>query len=255
MSGLLDGKVVVVTGGASGIGRGTSLRCAREGAKVVIGDVRDAPREGGDPTEQAFTAAGGVARFVTCDVRRRGDLESLMDAAEDLGGVDVLVNNAGIFRHHNFLEVDEADFDAMFDVNVKAVYFAAQAAARRMVERRSGVIINLSSIAGIRGAGRFVTYCASKGAVRFMSMAMASELGPSGIRVCSVHPGLIDTSMTTADVPLLGAPAGVALSRTIGLGRPGTPDDVAAGIVLLASDLAGYVTGASLLIDGGMMYT
>jgi len=88
-----------------------------------------------------------------------------------------------------------------------------------------------------------------------MSMALASELGPSGIRVCSVHPGLIDTSMTTADVPLLGAPAGEALSRTIGLGRPGTPDDVAAGIVLLASDLAGYVTGASLLIDGGMMYT
>jgi NAD(P)-dependent dehydrogenase (short-subunit alcohol dehydrogenase family) len=143
----------------------------------------------------------------------------------------------------------------MFDVNVKAVYFAAQAAARRMVPRHSGVIINLSSIAGIRGAAGFVTYCASKGAVRFMSMALASELGPSGIRVCSIHPGLIDTSMTTADVPILGGVAGDAMTRTIGLGRPGTPDDVAGGIVLLASDLAGYVTGASLLIDGGMMYT
>ena|SRR6516165_796346 len=255
MPGLLDGKVVVVTGGASGIGRGTSLRCAEEGAAVVLGDVRPDPREGGHPTHELIIATGGTARYVTCDVRKRDDLEALMEAAEELGGVDVLVNNAGIFRHQNFLEVDEAAFDTMFDVNVKGVYFAAQAAARRMVARRSGVIINLSSIAGIRGASGFVTYCASKGAVRFMSMALAAELGPSGVRVCSVHPGVIETSMTTADVPLLGAATEGALTRTIGLGRAGTPHDVAGGIVLLASDLAGYVTGASLLVDGGMMFT
>ncbi len=255
MPGLLDGKVVVVTGGASGIGRGTSLRCAQEGASVVVGDVRPDPREGGEPTHEVITAHGGTARFLPCDVRKRDDLEALMDAAEELGGVDVLVNNAGIFRHHRFLEVDEAEYDLMFDINVKGVYFAAQAAARRMVPRRSGVIINLSSVAGLRGSRGFVTYCASKGAVRLMSHALAAELAPSGVRVCSVHPGLIRTTMTVGDVPFFGADGEETRADMVGMGRPGTPEDVANGIVLLASDLAGYVTGASLVIDGGMMYT
>jgi NAD(P)-dependent dehydrogenase (short-subunit alcohol dehydrogenase family) len=254
MAGLLDGKVVVVTGGASGIGRATALRCAREGATVVIGDVRREPREGGDPTDIIISGEGGTSRFVACDVCDRLSVDALIEAAQELGGIDVLVNNAGLFRVHDFLDVTEAEFDELFDVNVKGVFFAAQAAARHMVPRGSGVIINLSSIAGIQGSARSAVYSATKGAVRLLTMALADALGPFGVRVCAVHPGLIGTSMLHVDVPLLAPESETAaeLTKTIPLRRPGTPDDVAAGIVLLACDLASYITGASLLIDGGL---
>jgi NAD(P)-dependent dehydrogenase (short-subunit alcohol dehydrogenase family) len=249
---LLDGKVVVITGGASGIGRATALRCAAEGASVVVGDRLSEPREGGEPTHEAIRSAGGTARFVTCDVRKAVDVEALMAAADGLGGVDVLVNNAGIFRRHDFLELDDDSFDDMFDINVKAVFFVAQAAARRMVGRGSGLIVNLSSGAGLRGSGGYTTYCATKAAVRFFTMALADELGPRGVRVCAVHPGAIQTSMLSTDVLLItGEEQAAAMAQAIPLRRAGTPDDVAGGIVLLASDLATYITGASLVIDGG----
>ena len=246
MSGLLDGKVVVVTGGASGIGRGTSLRCAREGATVVIGDVQAEPREGGDPTAQLITAAGGTARFVGCDVRKHDDLESLMDAAEELGGVDVLVNNAGIFRHHNFLEAAEADFDAMFDINVKGVLFTVQQAVPLMAD--GGSIILTGSVAGSKGFESGAVYGATKAAIRSFARSWTSDLKARNIRVNVLSPGPIQTPgldvFANLDVKNY-------LKSLVPLGRIGTSDEIAKAALFLASDDSSYVAGVELFVDGG----
>ena len=253
MNGMLSGKVAIITGAASGIGRATALQLAREGAAVVVADLRPEPREGGEPTAQLIVAEGGTASFIHCDVTNRDHRQAVVARAEQLGGVDLLVNNAGLFRAQDFLETSEAEYDRMSDVNVKAVYFMSQAAARFMVPRGSGCIINLSSVAGLQGVAGFSTYCLTKGAVRLMTYALADELGPHGIRVNAVHPGFIDTSMTRIDVPVVDTPMAAAYLESIPLRRAGSAQDVARSILLLASDLAGYVSGASLNVDGGRM--
>jgi NAD(P)-dependent dehydrogenase (short-subunit alcohol dehydrogenase family) len=180
------------------------------------------------------------------------DLEGAVAAAEAFGGVDVMVNNAGVFREQDFLSVTEAEYAFMMDVNVKGVYFGAQAAAKQMVPKGRGCIINLSSVAGLQGAGGFVTYCASKGAVRLMTYALAQELGEHGLRVNAICPGLIETSMTTRDVPLVGS-ARAEMEQATPLHRLGVPEDVAGVAVWLASDLASYVNGAAVVVDGGLL--
>lgn len=194
------------------------------------------------------------AIFVPCDVTKIADLEAAVEAAEAFGGVDVMVNNAGVFREQDFLTVTEAEYTLMMDINVKGVYFGAQAAAKRMVPRGRVCIINLSSVTGLQGAGGFVAYCASKGGVRLMTSALAQELGEHGVRVNAICPGLVETSMTTIDVPLVGS-ARAAVEQDIPLKRLGMPEDVARVAVWLASDLASNVTGASVAVDGGMLRT
>ena len=162
---LLENKVAVITGAASGIGRQIALLYAEHGAHIVVADIQAEPREGGEPTHELCEQREGRARYAQCDVTKLSELVSAVDTVEELGGVDIMMNNAGIFRQRTFLETSEEDFEQMMAVNVKGVYFGAQAAAKRMVERGKGVIINLSSVAGLRGAGGFTTYCASKGAV------------------------------------------------------------------------------------------
>jgi NAD(P)-dependent dehydrogenase (short-subunit alcohol dehydrogenase family) len=251
--GMLDGKVAIVTGGASGIGRATALRFAEEGATIVIGDLRAEPREGGIPTDQAIAATAGTARLVTGDVTDPEHRSALVAAAEELGGVDVLVNNAGIFRTGAFLDATERDYDLMMDINVKSMYFMAQSAARAMAANGAGVIVNLSSVAGLQGAAGFTLYCAGKGAVRLFTYALADELGPLGIRVNALHPGYIETSMTREDVPIVGTPAADGYIATIPLRRAGTAEDVANAALLLAGDLTAYVSGSSLSVDGGRL--
>lgn len=253
MGTLLEGKVAVVTGGSSGIGRATSLLFAAEGADVVVADLQREPREGGEPTDDLVRAAGRQSRYVRCDVTSQADVETAMAAADELGGVDVLLNNAGIFFGGDFLETTEADYDRMMDVNVKSVFFVAQAAARRMVAKGGGSIINLSSIAGLQGMAPFTTYCMAKGAVRLMTYALAQELGPRNVRVNALHPGVIGTTMTMKDVPVVGHELGEVLLQSIPMGRHGKPEDVARAALYLASDLSGYVSGDSLRVDGGMM--
>jgi NAD(P)-dependent dehydrogenase (short-subunit alcohol dehydrogenase family) len=252
MTELLANTVAVVTGAASGNGRAIALAFARHGAKaVVVADVQATPREGGQPTHERILAETKThATFVRCDVTSLADLDAVIEAAEAFGGVDVMVNNAGVFREQDFLTVTEIEYTFIMDVNVKGVYFGAQAAAKRMVPKGRGRIINLSSLAGLQGAGGFVAYCASKGAVRLMTYALAQELGEHGVRVNAICPGLVETAMTTIDVPLVGE-ARAAEEQSIPLHRLGVPEDVAGVTVWLASDLASYVNGASVVVDGG----
>ncbi|MGQ0466704.1 MAG: SDR family NAD(P)-dependent oxidoreductase [Sporichthyaceae bacterium] len=244
----LAGKVAIVTGGSSAIGRAIAMRFADEGARVVVADLSPAPREGGTPTHELIGTRGGVAVFVRCDVTNLVDLQSVVATAEGLGGVDVLVNNAGLLRAARLVDMSEADYDAVMNVNLKGAFFATQAAVRSMIAAdRGGVVINLSSIGGLRGVPGISAYCAAKGAVRLLTYSLAKELGGKGIRVCALHPGVIDTSMTRVDVPV------GPVDRDIVLRRLGESDDVAAAAAFLASDDASFVTGSSLTVDGGQL--
>ncbi|MBM9463459.1 SDR family oxidoreductase [Aeromicrobium sp. YIM 150415] len=245
---LLAGQVAVITGGASGLGRATALRLADAGAAgVVIADLESAPREGGEDTVSLLSQRGVAAEFVSCDVRSAGDMSRVIAAAEDLGGVGIAVPAAGVLRMENVLDVPEDDYAQMMDVNVKGTFLTAQAAARAMVDGgRSGAIVTISSVGGVLGSASMPTYNMSKGAVRMMTYSLAASLGPLGIRVNAVHPGVIETAMTTRDTDLAGEDA-----SALPLRRMGTPDDVADAIVYLASPLASYVTGTSLFVDGG----
>ncbi|MDB9250451.1 SDR family oxidoreductase [Halorubrum ezzemoulense] len=254
MSGpLLDGKTAVITGGSSGNGRSIAEAYAAEGADIVVADIQEAPREGGTPTHELVIDEYDVdATYVECNVTNLDDLEAAVDAADEFGGIDVMVNNAGIFRQETFVDTDEDAFDQMMDINVKGVYFGAQYAARKMVENGGGSIINMSSNAGLEGSAGFVTYCTSKGAVRLMTYALADELGPENIRVNAIHPGAIETAMLKEDVEIVGTEAEEGYRQTIPLRRLGQPEDVADAALYLASDLASYVSGESLYVDGGM---
>ena len=254
MTGLLEGRVALVTGASSGNGRAIARLFADHGARVVLADLSEAPREGGETTAALIEAAHpGRARFVRSDVSRVADLEAAVGAAESWGGLDVMVNNAGILLKEPILEATEATFDRMIDVNVRSVLFGSQAAARVMVPRGRGVILNMGSIAGMRGTGGFSHYNMTKGAVRLLSYALADELGPHGIRVNVVAPGIMRTLMNVEDDPVIGTPQGEGYLPMIPLRRWGEPEEVAKACLYLASDLASYVTGATHVVDGGYL--
>mgnify|MGYP006283381447 CR=1 FL=1 len=253
---LLEDQTAVITGASSGNGRAIARRFAEAGADVVIADIRQEPREGGTPTHEVISDEHGVdATYVDCDVSDLDELKYAIDAADEFGGIDIMVNNAGIFRQQAFTKVTEDEFDQIMGINVKGVYFGSQYAAQKMIENGGGSIINMSSVSGLEGSAGFVTYCTTKGAVRLMTYALASELGPEGIRVNSIHPGLIDTQMTTKDVPIVGSDSAEDFLQMIPSRRFGQPGDVADAALYLASDLASYVNGESLVVDGGMTNT
>jgi NAD(P)-dependent dehydrogenase (short-subunit alcohol dehydrogenase family) len=253
MGEMLSDKTAVVTGAMSGNGRAIARRFAEHGADVVVADIREEPREATAPTHEVIEdETDARATYVNCDVTDKDDLVAAMDAAEEFDGVDVMVNNAGIFRGEEFLEVSEDEFDQLMDINVKGVFFGTQVAGERMSETGGGSIINLSSVAGLEGTGEYVSYCTSKGAVRLMTYATADALGPDGVRVNAIHPGVIETAMTTEDVPIVGTEQGEAFLEAIPSRRFGQPGDVADAALFLASDLSSYVNGESLVLDGGM---
>jgi NAD(P)-dependent dehydrogenase (short-subunit alcohol dehydrogenase family) len=251
---MLEGKIAVVTGASSGNGRAIAVRFAQAGATVVVADVSSAPREGGTPTAEIINSARpGAAVFLRCDVTRLEDLQKAVDAAEELGGLDIMVNNAGILIKEPLLEATEAVFHRMVDVNVKSVYFGSQIAARAMAKRRSGVIINMCSVAGMRGTGGFSAYNMTKGAVRLLTYSMADELGPLGIRVNNVNPGIMRTQMNVIDDPVIGTSVGETYLDLIPARRWGEPEEVAEACLFLASDMSRYVMGTSLVVDGGYL--
>ncbi|MGZ0746350.1 SDR family NAD(P)-dependent oxidoreductase [Haloparvum sp. AD34] len=246
---LLEGDTVVVTGGASGIGRQICLTAAHNGADVVVADVRRDPRIAEEPTDVVVTELTGQdAVHVECDVRKPDDLRRAAETADRFGGVDVFVNNAGIFRAEQYVEVDEADYDEMMDTHAKGAFFGGQAAAEHMDE---GVVVNVSSIAALHGNENHPVYDGAKAAVSNFTKSMADALGPE-IRVNAVLPGVIETAMTTEDVPTIGAEREERYEGEIPAERFGSPEDVAEAVVFLASDKADYITGAELVVDGGL---
>lgn len=241
----LEGKVAVVTGGASGFGEGIARRFAEEGARVVIGDINE---EGG---ARAAGEIGGA--FVRCDVSQGADVARLVEEARGrFGGLHIAVNNAG-FSHRNrpMLEVDEATFDRVFAVNVKSLFHMAHAAVPAMREGGGGVILNVASTAGVRPRPGLTWYNGSKGAAITLTRSMAVELAPDRIRVCALNPVAGETPMLATflgeDTPERRA----AFRATIPLGRLSQPSDVASAALYLASDEAAFLTGVCLEVDGG----
>jgi L-rhamnose 1-dehydrogenase len=253
MSDILSNKVVLVTGAASGIGRAIAIGAATHGAKaVIVSDVTENPREGGGPTTGEIERLGVAARFHRTNVTERAEVDALVESAAELGGVDVMVCNAGITLRADGPDVAEDDYRRLMAVNLDGVLFGAQAAARQMkAKRKPGSIVLMASMGGIAGAGMTVAYSTSKGGVVLMAKALAGALGPEGIRVNSVCPGTIDTQLlrTTPGV----AEASEGFRQRAPLRRLGKPSEVADAVAWLGSDLSSYVTGIALLVDGGLL--
>jgi acetoin reductase-like protein len=253
----LEGKVAIVTGGGSGMGRAIASAYAREGAKAVVADINlNAAQE----TADAITAAGGEAIAVQTDVRDQAQAQTMVDAAvERFGGLDVLVNNAGVGKIIPFLDTTEADWDFMFDINCKGLLWCSQAAARRMIDQgRGGKIINLASQAGRRGEALVLAYCASKACVISMTQSMALALAPHKINVNGIAPGIVDTpfwdEVDRQFAQLFGWEIGEPKRRfteSIPLGRIEQPEDVTGAAIFLASSDSDYMTQQTINVDGG----
>ena len=243
----LEGKVAIVTGGAGGFGEGIARAYVAEGARVVIADLE---RSKGEAVARSL---GPAAVFARCDVSLRLDIDALVHSCVDRFGLpDIVVNNAGT-THTNMplLDVDEATFDKVFAVNVKSIYHMVLAVVPLMRKRKSGVILNIGSTAGIRPRPGLTWYNASKGAVNLLSKSLAVELGPDRIRVNAICPvigetGLLEQFMGMPDTPENRA----KFLATIPLGRMCRPSDVAAAAVYLASDAAEFISGVEFPVDG-----
>jgi len=249
--GVVSGKRAIVTGGASGIGRGTARLLAAEGASVLVVDL---DRAGADAVAMDIRVGGGNALAFCGDVSAHQDCHAAVGYAVDaFGGVDILVNCAGIIRRADVVHLEEEDWDLVMAVNVKSVYLMARQAVPVMVAGGGGVVVNLGSGWGLKGGPNAVSYCASKGAVVNMTRAMAIDHGSQGVRVNCVCPGDTDTPMLRAEARQLGVSEAEFLvaSADRPLARIGTPDDIAQAILYLVSDAASWVTGTTLVVDGG----
>ena len=238
-----ENKVVMVTGGAAGIGRITAENFAKEGARVAICDVN--PEAG----KEAVKALGPAASFEQVDVSSSTAVSNWVKAVfNKYGQIDVLVNNAGITRDGLIMRMKEEDWDAVINVNLKSAFNCIKAVSTIMVKQRSGRIINLASVVGVMGNPGQANYVASKAGMIGLTKTVAKELGSRGITVNAVAPGFIDTDMTA----VLSDKAKEAMLGIIPLQRAGTPQDVANAITFLASDSAAYITGQVIHVTGGM---
>ena len=260
----LTDKVAVVTGGGSGIGRSIALEFAKAGANVVVASRR------ADVIDKAAAEIQGLGRRslgVQTDVIQTEQVQALVSRTlDEFGTIDILVNNAGGAAAWAFDKMSPRGWDVILSINLKGTFLCSQAVGKLMVERKQGKIINISSVAGLEGAPGLAGYCATKGGIRLFSKAVAKEFAGDRIRSNSVHPGIIDTPIwgkideggLTQTMDAIGAPPGsnavpvdaIALVNTP-LQRAGQPEEIAAGIVFLASDESSFITGSELVIDGG----
>ncbi len=252
----LDGKVALITGAAGGIGQAIARRLAREGAHVALADIRTEPL---DAIAESIESHNRKALNVAVDVTQTDQVTRMVQAVvEAFGHIDIFFNNAGIIRVQNFLDVTEAEWDQVIDVNLKGVFLCGQAVAKHMVERQRGKIINTASLAADRGRPEIAAYAASKTAVVSLTRSMALDLADHGITVNALAPGIVDTDMwafiDNEMGKLWGRQKGDSMQRRVDivpLKRAASADEVANVGVFLASDEADYITGQTMYIDGG----
>jgi 3-oxoacyl-[acyl-carrier protein] reductase len=243
----LDGKVALVTGGSRGIGRATALLLARAGADVVVSYQHQS--SAADEVARALREQGRRAVALKADVSLDADVKWLVEeTVSRLGGIDILVANAGVWKRAAVTEMSEDQWDETVDINLKGVYLTAKYAARYMTRKKSGRIIFISSTAGQRGEAFYSHYAASKGGVISFTKSLSSELAPEGILVNCVAPGWVATDMTAE---ALSSESRGDIFSVIPLGRVGTPEEIAGAVVFLASDLATFITGEILNVNGG----
>jgi NAD(P)-dependent dehydrogenase (short-subunit alcohol dehydrogenase family) len=253
MSGRLNGKIAIVTGAGSrgpglGNGKATAILFAREGAKVFCVDQM---KERAEETVAAIRAESGEAAAHAADVTRAAECAAMVKAAVDLwGGVDILHNNVGIESRKGLLDTTEAEWDRVIAVDLKSMFLATQATVPAMARRGGGAVICVSSIAGLRGYGRTAYATAKAGVIGFVR-SVAVQLGPKGIRVNAIAPGFFESEMTDAYQPGYIE----SLKPRVLLGRMGDPVELAATLVWLASDAGGFVTGQTIVVDGGVTIT
>jgi 3-oxoacyl-[acyl-carrier protein] reductase len=248
----IRGKAAIVTGAASGIGRAIALDLAGAGSRVVIADRA---LDGAESVAREIGAAGGTAIAAETDVTSRHSVEQAVQRAlQEFGGIDILVNNAGVIGSYTVVDLKEEDLDRTFDVNLKGVLLCSQAVARHMIERRSGKIVNVgssfssrASVCNLSGGG--ADYCASKAAVQALTRSLAMELGPHGINVNAVAPGITNTPMHG----VLWEGAQAYYHGSVPLGRLAEPEDIADVVLFLVTDAARYITGQTIHVNGGQI--
>lgn len=245
MSNLFDlsGKVAIVTGAARGIGQGIAIELAKHGADVVVSDVIP-----GDAAVKKIKDLKRKSIYVKTDISDKNQVQSLIaQTIKEFKKIDILVNNAGIYLPGNVSDMPEETWNKTMNINAKGPFLCSQAALKYM--KKGASIINISSVAGMEGSAGGAAYCSSKGAIRLFTKALAAEVGPLGIRVNSIHPGLIDTPMTKGFTGDKKALEGM-MSKFL-LKRVGQPVDIAGPAVFLASDASAYMTGSEIVADGG----
>jgi NAD(P)-dependent dehydrogenase (short-subunit alcohol dehydrogenase family) len=248
----LKDKVAIITGARRGMGKSHALVLAKVGAKVVVSDISEEDCQG---VVKEIEKNGGEALAVKCDVTKKEEVNNLVKKTiERFGKVDILINNAGICQFKPFLELTEEEWDRTLNINLRGYFLCAQAAAKEMIKKKSGVIVNIASVAmGQVGKGmaQIVHYCASKGGIVAMTEALAVELAPYNIRVNAISPGAIETPMAEAtkqDPKILES----TLAK-IPMGRMGRPEEVSNLVLFLSSDSSSYMTGSTVVIDGGWL--
>jgi NAD(P)-dependent dehydrogenase (short-subunit alcohol dehydrogenase family) len=247
----LEGKVAIVTGAASGIGRGIAIRLAEMGATVAVLDIDE---ENGRETIAAVTAEKGSGIFLKCDVRSGSDCRNAVNhTIASFGKIDILCNNAGIAIRKDVVELPEEEWDRAIDVTLKSIYLLSHEVIPKMIQNGGGSIVNTGSGWSLKGGARAASYCAAKGGALNLTRAMAIDHGKHNIRVNCVCPGDVQTPMLMSECAQLGQDID-AFMRTAGdrpLGRVGTADDVANAVLFLASEMSSWVTGTHLVVDGG----
>jgi glucose 1-dehydrogenase len=245
-----QGRVFVVTGGAQGIGQACVRRLVADGAAVSVWDMADAA---GQALAAELGAAGAAVQYVHCNVALKAHVDAALAATQkQFSRIDGLVNNAGIFKAAPFLEISEADWDAVLDVNLKGSFLVGQAVARVLVAQRSGAIVNMSSVNGTLTIPSIASYNASKGAINQLTRVMALSFADQGVRVNAVAPGTIATELARSAVLTSDEAKARIMSRTP-MKRLGEPGEIADVVSFLLSDAASYVTGEIVVVDGGRM--